>query len=459
MVDVALDYLRSGLCPLPAIAEEKRPALGGWKQYQRRLPTEQQVRTWFSESTALCLLTGAVSGNLEMIDFDHEGELFQRWRELVEAESPGLFERLVVEHSQSGGCHVTYRCQTPIPGNRKLAQRTVAVDSAEPVVITGKRCVPRRVGGRYEVTCTLIETRGEGGLFLCDPTPGYETQQGALNDLPELTESERSVLMEAACSLSETLPPVAQTPTQLPGTGRPGDEFNERGDVRDLLCRHGWQLVRGGDNEYWRRPGKERGWSATLRDRVLYVFSSNATPFEPDRGYNPFTVYSLLEHDGDFGAARCGAARGRIWRRRPGGRSVAARVQWHRPSSALRSRNCGPGARASGTAPRSRIHLRCDGPLPRDGALPQRGAGLLRSAVALQAVLAGRKVRDQADNRTNLYLLALAYSSVGKDWPRKVNTHILHRVGLGQCAGREVRLGRGHPGCAVPHAGHALPNR
>ena len=39
-------------------------------------------------------------------------------------------------------------------------------------------------------------------------------------------------------------------------------------------------------------------------------------------------------------------------------------------------------------------------------------------------------MRDQADNRTNLYLLALAYSSVGKDWPRKVNTCVMHRVGL-----------------------------
>src|SRR5690606_25763319 len=85
--------------------------------------------------------------------------------------------------------------------------------------------------------------------------------------------------------------------------GRPGDEFNERGDVREVLLRHGWELVRGGENEYWRRPGKEQGWSATLRGGVLYVFSSNAAPFEPDRAYAPFTVFALLEHGGDFGAA------------------------------------------------------------------------------------------------------------------------------------------------------------
>ena len=40
-------------------------------------------------------------------------------------------------------------------------------------------------------------------------------------------------------------------------------------------------------------------------------------------------------------------------------------------------------------------------------------------ALALQSVLAGRKVRDPGDNRTNLYLLGLAHSSAGKDRPRK----------------------------------------
>jgi hypothetical protein len=64
-------------------------------------------------------------------------------------------------------------------------------------------------------------------------------------------------------------------------------------------------------------------------------------------------------------------------------------------------------------------------------------------ALALQALLAGRKVRDCADNRTNLYLLALAYSSVGKDWPRKVNTHIMHRVGLVGALGEKFASGEG----------------
>ena len=64
-------------------------------------------------------------------------------------------------------------------------------------------------------------------------------------------------------------------------------------------------------------------------------------------------------------------------------------------------------------------------------------------ALALQALLAGRKVRDEADNRTNIYLLALAFSAVGKDWPRKVNTAILHQVGLVNALGEKFASGEG----------------
>lgn len=439
-----MSYLRAGLCVLPAIVAEKRPALAGWKQYQRRLPTERQVRTWFADAPAMCILAGAVSGNLEMIDFDLEGELFDRWRDLVATEMPALVERLVVERSQSGGRHVVYRCEAPVPGNRKLAQRTITVGSAEPVVIAGKRYVPRRVGDRYEITLTLIETRGEGGLFLCDPTPDYTIEQGSLDTLPVLSVAERSVLIEAACALNETMPQVTRVPARMLGEGRPGDDFNERGDVREVLRRHGWELVRGGENEYWRRPGKEQGWSATLRNNVLFVFSSNAVPFEPDRAYAPFTVYTLLEHGGDFALAAT-ALRNQGYGQQAGGDDVdLSRVvcNGHAHPAATPSAYPDPGPlpvellRIPGFVSEVMDHCLATAPYP-NLALAFCGA------LSLQAVLAGRKVRDPADNRTNLYLLALAYSSVGKDWPRKVNTHIMHHVGLVTALGEKFASGEG----------------
>jgi hypothetical protein len=64
-------------------------------------------------------------------------------------------------------------------------------------------------------------------------------------------------------------------------------------------------------------------------------------------------------------------------------------------------------------------------------------------ALALQGVLAGRKVRDPGDNRTNLYLLGLAHSAAGKDRPRKLNAEILHAVGLASCVGSRFASGEG----------------
>jgi hypothetical protein len=64
-------------------------------------------------------------------------------------------------------------------------------------------------------------------------------------------------------------------------------------------------------------------------------------------------------------------------------------------------------------------------------------------ALTLQALLAGRKVRDAMDNRTNLYVLGLANSGVGKDHARKVNARILYEAGLAGCLGTSFASGEG----------------
>jgi hypothetical protein len=64
-------------------------------------------------------------------------------------------------------------------------------------------------------------------------------------------------------------------------------------------------------------------------------------------------------------------------------------------------------------------------------------------ALTLQAILAARKVRDAMDNRTNLYVLSLANSGVGKDHARKVNARILYEAGLADCLGTSFASGEG----------------
>ena len=301
----AKKYLNAGLCVLPALTDQKRPKLPRWDEFQKRLPTESELCDWFSNGAATCLVTGEVSGNLESIDFDFKAELFQVWCQLVEAESPGLLDRLVIERSQSGGKHVVYRCESIIPGNLKLAQRNIVAPSKDPIEVSGKKVTPRwnRTTDRYEATIALIETRGEGGLFLCAPGRGYVLESGCLEAVPRITQSEREILIDSARALNEALPPVGNTSTSHTQRERPGDDYNEHGDFRELLRQHGWSHVGGGENEYWRRPGKELGQSATIRGKVFYCFSSNAAPFEADKSYSPFAVYAWLEHGGDFKAA------------------------------------------------------------------------------------------------------------------------------------------------------------
>ena len=447
LLETALAYRQSGLSVLPAYPDQKRPAVRSWRDYQRRLPSAESVRYLFRTADGLCVLCGAVSGNLEVLDFDLQGESFGPWCELVDSAMPGLRERLVIERSPSGGYHVIYRCAEPVPGNRKLAQRKVMGNSAGAATGAESPTASGISSESSETTCVLIETRGEGGLFLCDPTPGYVLQQGDLCALPTLDVAERVVLIEAARALDELMPSLAPVPVDANENGRPGDDYNHRGDVAQLLTRHGWKCVRSGTREYWRRPGKETGWSATRRDGVFYVFSSNATPFDPDRGYSPFHVYALLEHQGDFAsAARTLRAEG-FGDLRPStfpGVDLTAILRSELPSRAATS---GPTPVDPGPLPVELLRAPGFISLVMDECLataPYPNPVMAFSgALALLAFLAGRKVRDRGDNRTNLYLLGLANSSAGKDWPRKLNTRILHEIGLADCLGEQFASGEG----------------
>ena len=56
-------------------------------------------------------------------------------------------------------------------------------------------------------------------------------------------------MLRAAWSLTE-IPPAVEPDCVSSGSGqsgRPGDDFNERGDVRELLVKHGWVRVRAAD--------------------------------------------------------------------------------------------------------------------------------------------------------------------------------------------------------------------
>jgi len=307
LYESALAYSKCGLSVIPAerSGNTKRPTVS-WKPYTKRGAQDGELEEWFGPAQSMALVCGSVSGNLELLDFDLEGEAFQTWSGAVQSIAPGLFESLVIEKSPSGGIHVIYRCEDPIPGNRKLARFWFSAEHEKAEIAVGNRTYqvrhdPRMGGPGAWVTA--IETRGEGGLFLCYPSPGYQLTQGAIYRPPVLTPDQRAVLVRCAAALNQEPARVSDDPSQSEREGRPGDDYNRRAGVRGLLERHGWRLVACRDQEYWCRPRKAGGVSATWNGEHLYVFTSNAPPLEPDTAYRPFALYAALEHQGDYAAA------------------------------------------------------------------------------------------------------------------------------------------------------------
>ena len=223
---------------------------------------------------------------------------------IVLSERADLQKKLVVEKSQSGGYHVLYRCAEPVAGNLKLAERGIKVPGPGEHSHQGKTYRSQKYGQDHYVVMDMIETRGEGGYFLCAPSPGYELKRGDISQLPVISKEDRDYLIETARALNEWVVPKFEK-----NSGKtPWTEYNETTDPLPLLTSKGWTELRltghtpaGGRTILLRRPGKTQGHSGSVIDsKTFYCFSANAAPFEPQKAYSAFQVYALLNHGGDF---------------------------------------------------------------------------------------------------------------------------------------------------------------
>ena len=298
----AIAYAKSGLSVLP-VRQDKSPALSSAEIQEVKLSiaSEEVIKKWYTPNiSGVAILCGSISRNIECLDVDEKhnidpASLYERLTELVEKESPGLIARLVHETSVNNGHHLVYRCRA-IGRSVRLARRAATEKELE--------LKPK------EKSLTLIETRGEGGYFACYPTPGYRLLSGSFLDVPEITEEERDILLRCARALNQLSPDEkvvnGYPKRKSPSMTRPGDDFNQRGDIEPVLREAGWNYVYSvRQTQYWRRPGKTDGISASLNNHpnMFYVFSSNADRLEPETWYTKFALLGLLRYEGNFLAA------------------------------------------------------------------------------------------------------------------------------------------------------------
>jgi len=291
----AIEFAQAGISVVPAQVG-KRP-LEAWKQYQTERADLPQVIKWFGTGhTGLGIITGAVSGNLEMVEAEGRAvaaDLVSEAEDIAKNSGLGdLWNRICdgyFEITPSGGYHWLYRCTEPITGNQKLAQRPGAESTGREV---------------------LFETRGEGGFVVVSPTSGdihpdggsWQRLSGTPKTIAVITPEEREAFLRIFKTLDQ-MPKhepqeVRERYHNTDGTLSTGDDYNQRESWDNILLPLGWTKAwrKTGGEQMWIRPGKDIGIGAsTGRTEAdnLYVFTTS-TDFDPETPYSKFAAFTLI---------------------------------------------------------------------------------------------------------------------------------------------------------------------
>ena len=311
VIPVGLDGLKQPAFDLlPRVPDPKKPDrfVPTWKPYQDRPPTDEELVRWYGQGQAgIAVVCGVVSGGAECIDVDAV-ELVEPMRRQVLEDMPDLADRLTWIGTGRGSAHCWYRC-AEVEGNQELALRPPTPEE--------------RAANPKLHAVVLMETRGEGGYAVAPGSPPQVHKSGRpykriagpmLTELQEITVEERSYLLRLACSFNIYVNVPSSKPSGPPATNlSPGDDYDLRGPSWEQLLADlntGAEFATGGGNEgRVRRPGKEKGWSATAGychgsrgEPLLYVFTTGWAPFQSKHSYGKFNVLKLLRFDGN-GAA------------------------------------------------------------------------------------------------------------------------------------------------------------
>jgi|GEM_PF-7048848 len=313
IVGYAREMQAAGLHPMPPMEDGSKrplgypPGSGKWEKFQKDKLSPQEFHDLFiaHRRTGLGCLTGTtktvtidgkeVTLYHEVLEFD-DRETYEDWRQAAIACGYGwLVQRIEagwVEYTPRG-VHLHYWTPAGEP-NQKLAQ--YLDEKGHPKAIS--------------------ETRGLGGYVITGPSFGkvhpsgqtYVRVSGGPHSMAIVSAEERTELFRIAKSFDQ-IPPEKERVYQEPKTDqantgtRPGDLYAAKTSWREILESAGWTFLYESQGKgYWRRPGKDRGVSATTNyadSGYLYVFSTS-TPFEANRGYGKFSAYAILNHNGDW---------------------------------------------------------------------------------------------------------------------------------------------------------------
>jgi hypothetical protein len=288
----AATYMDCGYNPLPLYRGKKPMLEAGFTHfYEKHNDLEA-----FRGAQAIGIAGGDVSDNIFCIDFDQkEGNNVQDiFFYFIESKVfLEVAEKCAMYQTPSGGYHLIFKTTYSIP------KQNLAI---------------------FKDGTVMIEIRGEGSYFACEPSERYtRIHDIGITEIERISGNQADALLKLAMSFSEQkdIRKVNEDGTKRMkkeswDINTPEGKYNEEcaEEVKDLIINNGWRYVetRRDGVEYWTRPGKnpEDGHSATYGKfrHCFYVWTQNAYPLEAYTAYNPFEIYTIFEYGGDWKKAK-----------------------------------------------------------------------------------------------------------------------------------------------------------
>lgn len=269
-----------------------------WKTYQYEIIDRavlfQEMTS--KDTTAIAMICGAISGNLEVIDFDVkykpgiDAVVLSAMRELY----PDIFAKLRSHRTRSGGTHLVYRiAEHEVPASTHLAEREATPEELAADTSKNKR-----------KTRCFIETRGTGGMATAPPSLGY----AIINNIPvqTITWEERCSIIELCKAYNEYI--VEEKPYKPPKSEvdyydeNPFAHYNRTVDPVELFKEYGWTYVRKhGDYIWFTRPGGRRGevHAGYNTNTCTYRVWGTKADLDSERSYTPSTILAHYRFNDD----------------------------------------------------------------------------------------------------------------------------------------------------------------
>ncbi|MDX1628417.1 MAG: bifunctional DNA primase/polymerase, partial [Fulvivirga sp.] len=299
-----------------------QPAVSGWKEYMDSPMSYDEIMKHNPKNI------GLVCGynNVEVIDvdlkYDLTGKLGMKYADRINSFQEGLSKKPVVVQTTNKGLHLIYRCKK-IEGNQKLAERQLSRKEMETKAIQSSVDLDNPDGDQAEkivrniknMRNVLIETRGVGGYIVAYPSKGYKPLIGDPTEIPEISEEERDILINAAKMFNEAEPKhqpkqqpkkkssglIGRTTDEYENVERPIEEFNKKFDIVGYLMENGWSVDKEvGDYVHLTRAGKREGTSASFikSENKITIFTTS-THLETGKK-SAFDLVCENEHNGDY---------------------------------------------------------------------------------------------------------------------------------------------------------------